>query len=146
VTTDANNNVLSVTATVDASLIATPGLAAVNTLNPHEGSTDNGLSNTLNFVVNPPANKLPTLNSMAPDAIGAGSTNVSVTLTGQDFLPTAGTCPGTNPPVSTQSQVNWNFNGTQTALTTFRQHQQYADSIGPARRASCRPGNRGSDR
>jgi len=119
VTTDANNNVLSVTATVDASLIATPGLAAVNTLNPHEGSTDNGLSNTLNFVVNPPANKLPTLNSMAPDAIGAGSTNVSVTLTGQDFLPTAGTCPGTNPPVSTQSQVNWNFNGTQTALTTF---------------------------
>lgn len=119
VTTDANNNVLTVTATVDASLIAAPGLAAVNTLNPHSGSTNNGLSNTINFIINPPPNKLPTLSSMTPGAIGAGSTNVSVTLTGQDFLPTAGTCPGTNPPVSTQSQVNWNFNGTQTALTTF---------------------------
>src|SRR5262249_46229601 len=53
VTTDVNNNVLTITATVDASLIATAGLAAVNTLNPHSGSTDNGLSNTINFVINP---------------------------------------------------------------------------------------------
>jgi Periplasmic component of the Tol biopolymer transport system len=119
VTLDANGNVQTITATVDASLIATPGVAAVNTLNPHSGSTDNGLSNTLNFVINPPPNKLPTLTSMTPDAIGAGSKNVSLTLTGQDFLPTAGTCPGTLPPISTQSEVNWNANGTQTALTTF---------------------------
>jgi trimeric autotransporter adhesin len=119
VTTDANNNVLTITATVDASLIASPGLAAINTLNPHSGSTDNGLSNTINFVVNPPPNKLPTLNTITPNAIGAGSTNVSVTLAGQDFLPTAGTCPGTTPPISTQSEVNWNANGTQTSLTTF---------------------------
>ena len=119
VTTDVNNNVVTITATVDTSLLTTPGLAAVNTLNPHSGSTDNGLSNTINFVINPPANKLPTLTSMTPDGIGAGSTNVSLTLTGQDFLPTPGTCPGTQPPISTQSQVNWNANGTQTALTTF---------------------------
>jgi len=119
VSLDANNNVLALTATVDASLITTPGLAAVNTLNPHSGTTDNGLSNTINFVINPPPNKLPTLNSTTPNAIGAGSTNISVTVAGQDFLPTAGTCPGTNPPVSTQSEVNWNANGTQTSLTNF---------------------------
>jgi len=119
VTLDANGNVQTIIATVDASLVATPGLAAVNTLNPHSGSTDNGLSNTINFVINPQPNKLPTLTSMTPDAIGAGSTNVSLTLAGQDFLPTAGTCPGTQPPISTQSEVNWNANGTQTSLTTF---------------------------
>src|SRR5215470_9576603 len=71
VSLDANNNVLAITATVDASLIAAPGLAHINTLNPHSGATDNGLSNTINFVVNPPPNKLPTLNSITPDAIGA---------------------------------------------------------------------------
>ncbi|HKF25017.1 MAG TPA: hypothetical protein VKB24_03535 [Candidatus Acidoferrum sp.] len=116
---DANNNVLGITATVDGSLITTPGLVRVNTLNPHSGSTDNGLSNTINFIVNPAPNKLPTLSSMTPDAIGAGSTHVSITLAGQDFLPTAGTCAGTTPPVSTQSEVNWNFNGSQTSLTNF---------------------------
>jgi len=116
---DANNNVISLSATVDASLIKTPGTAAVNTLNPHSGSTDNGLSNTINFIINPPPNKLPTLNSITPNAIGAGSTNISVTLAGQDFLPTPGTCSGTNPPISTQSEVNWNANGTQTSLTSF---------------------------
>jgi len=118
VTLDVNNNVLGITATVDASLLMTPGLAAVNTLNPHSGTTDNGLSNTINFVINPPPNKLPTLNTVTPNTIGAGSTNVSVTLAGQDFLPTAGTCPA-NPSISTQSEVNWNANGTQTSFTTF---------------------------
>ena len=119
VSLDANNNVLAITATVDASLITAPSLAHVNTLNPHSGSTDNGLSNTINFVVNPAANKLPTLNSITPNAIGAGSTNISVALAGQDFLPTAGTCPGTSPAVSTQSEVNWNADGSQTSLTNF---------------------------
>src|SRR5262245_31855074 len=51
VNVDANNNVISLTATVDASLIKAPGVAAVNTLNPHSGSTDNGLSNTINFII-----------------------------------------------------------------------------------------------
>src|SRR5262249_44232350 len=115
VTTDANNNVLTITAMVDASLIATPGLAAVNTLNPHSGSTDNGLSNTINFPTHPPPNKLTTLRTITPNAIGPGSTNIPVTLAGQDFLPTAGSCPGTNPPISTQSEVNWSANGTQTS-------------------------------
>jgi hypothetical protein len=119
VNVDASNSVISITATVDASLIQSPGVAAVNTLNPHSGSTDNGLSNTINFIINPTPNKLPTLNSITPNAIGAGSTNIAVTLAGQDFLPTAGTCPGTSPPVSTQSEVNWNANGTQTSLTNF---------------------------
>src|SRR5262249_19057382 len=96
VNVDASNSVISIPATVDASLIQSPGVAAVNTLNPHSGSTDNGLSNTINFIINPSANKLPTLNSITPNAIGAGSTNISVTLAGQDFLPTAGTCTGTN--------------------------------------------------
>jgi WD40-like Beta Propeller Repeat len=119
VVTDSNSNILYLTATVDQSLITKVGTAAVNTLNPHSGSTDNGLSNTINFVINPPPNPLPVLTSMTPTSIGAGSTNISLTLTGSSFLPTAGTCAGTTPPVSTQSQVNWNAGGTQTIFTTF---------------------------
>src|SRR5215472_14080127 len=69
---DASHNILYVTATVDASLLTKPGDVPVNTLNPHSGTTDNGLSNTINFIVNPPPNPLPVLNSMTPTSIGAG--------------------------------------------------------------------------
>src|SRR5882724_6689685 len=54
VTLDANGNVISVTATVDASLVAKPGTASINTLNPHSGSQDNGLSNAITLIINPP--------------------------------------------------------------------------------------------
>jgi hypothetical protein len=113
ITTDANNNVLTITATVDASLITTPGLAAINTLNPHSGSTDNGLSNTINFVINPPANKLPLLSSISPASAAPGSAApLTLTLNGP---PTGGTFIPTSDPTG-GSQVRWNADGTQSAL------------------------------
>jgi hypothetical protein len=116
---DASQHILYVTATVDASLLNKPGNVPVNTLNPHSGTTDNGLSNTLNFIVNPPPSPLPVLNSMTPTSIGAGSTNIPLTLSGSSFMPTAGTCPSTSPAISTQSEVDWIANGSQTSITSF---------------------------
>jgi len=115
--TDSNNNILYLTATVPAALLAKSGTAAVNTINPHSGSTDNGLSNTITFIINPPPNPLPVLTGINPTSIGQFSTKISLTVNGSSFLPTAGMCPGTQ--ISTQSEVDWNAGGTQTALTTF---------------------------
>jgi hypothetical protein len=108
VTTDVNNNVLTITATVDTSLISKPGLATVNTLNPHSGTTDNGLSNTINFVINPTPNPLPELDSITPSSTAPGSGALTLNLTGKQFLPTSDPSGG--------SQVRWNANGTQNTL------------------------------
>jgi hypothetical protein len=110
VTTDANNNVLTVTATVDKSLIAVSGTARVNTLNPHSGSTDNGLSNTIVFIINPQPNPLPVLSSISPSSAAPGSAALALTLSGSSFIPSSDPTGG--------SQVRWNANGTQTALAT----------------------------
>jgi hypothetical protein len=73
----------------------------------------NGLSNTLALVINPPPNPLPVLtsSSLMPSSATPGSPQIALTITGSSFIP---------PPDSTHpgSQVNWNANGTQTALTT----------------------------
>jgi hypothetical protein len=114
---DANNNVIRLTAVVPAALISTPGKADVNTLSPHSGSQNNGLSNTLAFIINPPANPLPVLSSISPTKIGAGSTNVSLTLTGSSFLSDTTVCQQLTPPVAEQSQVIWISGSTQTNLT-----------------------------
>ena len=58
---DANSNILWLTAAVPQSLITTAGVATLNTLSPHSGSMNNGLSNTLSFIINPPPNPLPLL-------------------------------------------------------------------------------------
>lgn len=110
VTTDANNNVLTLTATVDKSLIAGVGTARVNTLNPHSGTTDNGLSNTIVFIINPQPNPLPVLSSIAPSSAAPGSAALALTLSGSSFIPSSDPTGG--------SQVRWNANGTQTTLTT----------------------------
>jgi len=108
VTLDANNHVVTLTATVDASLISQPGFAKVNTLNPHSGSSDNGLSNTINFVINPAPNPLPELDSLTPNSAAPGSPALTLNLTGKQFLPTSDPSGG--------SQVRWNANGTQNTL------------------------------
>jgi hypothetical protein len=110
VTTDVNNNILTLTATVDKSLIATTGSARVNTLNPHSGSTDNGLSNTIVFIINPQPNPLPVLSSISPASAAPGSASLALTLTGSSFIPSSDPTGG--------SQVRWNASGTQTTLAT----------------------------
>jgi len=105
---DANSNILSLTAAVPASLVSKPGLASVNTLSPHSGSGNNGLSNPIAFVINPPPNPLPELDSISPTSAAPGSGALMLTLTGKSFIPTSDPTGG--------STVNWNANGTQTTL------------------------------
>src|SRR6266404_5090752 len=109
-TLDANSNVINLKAVVPAALIANPGTANVNTISPHSGSQNNGLSNTLAFIINPPPNPLPVLTSISPAAATPGSATLTLTITGTMFIPSSDPTGG--------STVNWNANGTQSALAT----------------------------
>ena len=99
VATDSNGNVTGITATISASLVATPGTAFVNTFQPHSGAGTNGLSNPLAFIINPPANPLPVVSSISPSCAVAGSASFTLSITGTNFLPTSDPSGG--------SQVRW---------------------------------------
>jgi hypothetical protein len=91
-TTVVNGGVATVV--VPAAMLKTPGKAFVNTLNPHSGSQNNGLSNTIAFTVYGPPNPAPTVSSISPTtaaACGTSCSNASVKLTiqGSNFLPTS---------------------------------------------------------
>jgi hypothetical protein len=101
-------NAGSVTATVAAALIAKPGTASVNTLNPFSGTGNNGLSNTLTFIINPPGNPVPAVTSISPNTAAAGSPSFTLTVNGSSFLPTSDPSGG--------SQVRWNLGPTQSTL------------------------------
>ncbi len=92
-TLDANSNVINLKAVVPKALIANPGKADINTLSPHSGSQNNGLSNTLAFIINPPPNPLPLVSSIAPGSAAPGSSGVTLTIsgpsTGGTFIPTS---------------------------------------------------------
>jgi WD40 repeat protein len=116
VSTDSAGNVLSVTATVAAALLAKPGVATVNTLNPASGAGNNGLSNPIAFVINPPPNPIPVMTSISttPANLTQCTTNCAsptfqISISGSNFLPL------TDP--SGGSQVKWSFGGTQTTMT-----------------------------
>jgi len=98
----------TVTATVAGALIAKPGTASVNTLNPFSGTGNNGLSNTLTFIINPPGNPVPALTSISPNTAAAGSASFALTVSGSNFLPASDPSGG--------SQVRWNLGPTQTTL------------------------------
>lgn len=106
--TDTAGNVLYMTATVPAALTATPGTAFVNTLNPHSGSQDNGLSNTLSFIINPPPNPVPVVSSISPASAVPGSASLTLTISGSSFLPASDPSGG--------SVVHWNHGATQNTL------------------------------
>ena len=110
VQTDANGNVTGITATVPPSLVAKPGTAFVNTLQPHSGAGTNGLSNPLAFIINPPGNPLPSVSSLSPSCVVAGAATFSLSVTGSNLLPTSDPSGG--------SQVLWNAGGTQTTLAS----------------------------
>src|ERR1700722_10435013 len=109
-TLDANSNIINLKAIVPAALIANPGKADINTLSPHSGSQNNGLSNSLAFIINPPPNPLPVLSSISPASASPGSMAVTLTISGTSFIPSSDPTGG--------STVNWNANGTQTPLAT----------------------------
>lgn len=118
VTTDpSSGGVTGVTAVVPAAFTAKPGTYFVQTVNPNysRGTGYSGLSNSVAFVVNPPANPAPTISSISPaSAPACGSScatdSVALTITGTNFLPTSST--------TGVSQVNWNMGTTQVAFTT----------------------------
>lgn len=106
-------DVLWLTAVVPASLIAKAGTATIITQNPFSGTGNNGLSNPLTFVINPPANPVPTILQLSPNNLpacgaGCGSGTFTMTITGTNFLAAAGATPS--------SLVQWN-DVAQTTLT-----------------------------
>jgi hypothetical protein len=107
--TDSGGNVIGITATVPASLVAKAGTAFVNTLSPHSGAGTNGLSNPIAFIINPPGNPVPTVSSLSPTCAVAGSAAFSLTVTGTNFVMNS------NP--TQASQVLWSAGGTQTTLS-----------------------------
>src|SRR4029077_20205534 len=109
VKTDSAGNILGISATVSAALIAKPGTAFVNTLSPHSGAGTNGLSNTLPFIIAPPGNPVPSVSSMSPTCAVAGSSAVTLTVMGSNFLPASDPSGG--------SQVQWTSPVTATQST-----------------------------
>ena len=105
ITLDTSNNVTLLTATISASLIVKPGTATVNTINPNSnyGTGSNGLSNPINFIINNPPNPVPTVTSVSPTCVVAGSP-LAITVTGTNFL----NVPASSDPTNTQfSTLNW---------------------------------------
>jgi hypothetical protein len=100
--------VISVTAVVPAALIAKAGTHFVQTVQPHSGSGSNGLSNPVAFEVFPPPNPVPTVTSISPNTVAAGSADLPLTIIGTNFL--------ANADATQASQVHWNTT-TQTNLT-----------------------------
>jgi trimeric autotransporter adhesin len=114
VAVDANNNVLSVTAVVPKALLASPGRAFVNTLNPASGSQNNGLSNSVAFIINVPPNPAPSLTSISPAMASPGSGDVSLTVSGAGFVQNT----ATNGAPLNGSVVQWNTGTSITQLST----------------------------
>src|SRR6202790_3090831 len=114
VTLDATKTVVvSVTAVVPAALVAKPGTATVITQNPFSGAGNNGLSNPVTFIINPPPNPVPTLTSIAPATIAACGTscaNLTLDLQGTNFI--------TSSDPTQVSQVRWTAGATVTTLVT----------------------------
>jgi hypothetical protein len=105
--------VVSVSATVPAALVAKAGTATVITQNPFSGAGNNGLSNPVTFIINPPPNPVPTLTAIAPATIAAcGSTcpDITLDLQGSNFL--------TSSDPTQVSVVHWTAGATQTTLAT----------------------------
>ena len=106
-----------VTATVPASLIAAPGTAVVNTINPtsNYGTGTNGLSNTIMFIINNPPNPVPTVTSVSPACAAVGSA-LAITVTGTNFM----NAPASSDPSNTQfSTLNWTLGSSQLRLTPY---------------------------
>ena len=117
ITLDANNNVTALTATITAALFSKPGTATINTINPNSnyGTGTNGLSNTITFIIDNPANPVPTVTSVSPACVIAGS-SPTLTITGTNFLNTA---PPTGTAPTQFSTLNWTSGGSQLQLTPY---------------------------
>jgi len=126
VTLDVNKNVTNVTAKVPAAMTATPGRHFVNTINPATSKQDNGLSNTIAFIVTVPANPVPVVTSISPTIAAPGSGDVTLTVSGSSFVKNS----ATNCAAPDGSVVEWNNGTSQTCLaTTFSSASQLTATV-----------------
>ncbi|MEO8541585.1 MAG: hypothetical protein ABI577_17720 [bacterium] len=73
----------SLTATVPAANVASVGTANVTVTNPGPGGGTSGL---LTFAITAAPNPVPTVTSLAPNSVGAGAAQFSMTVTGTNFV------------------------------------------------------------
>ncbi len=92
------------TATIPAADLISVGAVPVTVANPAPGG---GVSAALNFTINAPPNPLPTLTSMSPVSVTAGSADITLTVTGTNFV--------------NGSIVRWNGNDRQTTFVSATQ-------------------------
>ncbi len=111
VSTDSSGNVLGnvVTAVVPAALIATPGIASVNTVSPAYGAGQNGLSNIVTFIINNPPNPVPSVSSVSPVCAVVGNA-LPITVTGTNFL-------NSSTDKTQVSTMNWTLGSSQFQFT-----------------------------
>ena len=81
----------SLTAQVPASDLTAQGTASVTVVNPAPGGGNSGAQI---FTINAPANPVPTVSSISPTSVNAGSPALTLTVTGTNFI--------------SGSQVQWN--------------------------------------
>src|SRR5262249_28666005 len=113
-TTYDNSGQLS--AQITAADVATAGSASVTVVNPAPGG---GTSNTLSFTISSQPNPVPTLTSLSPNSIPAGSAAFILTVNGTDFAPGA--------------VVNWNGSP---RVTTFVSGTEGHAQVPPAHGAT----------
>jgi hypothetical protein len=108
---DSAGDVVQVSATIPATLVATAGKASILTHNPFSGAGNNGLSNPLNFIISPTVqpNPIPLLQSLNPTSITAGSAAFTLTLTGANFV--------TNSDPTQAAAVFWNSTSSPLPIT-----------------------------
>jgi hypothetical protein len=75
------------TISILAADVATAGTAAVTVTNPTPGG---GTSNTVNLTITAPNNPVPTITSLSPTSVVAGSAAFTLTVNGTNFLATSG--------------------------------------------------------
>src|SRR5260370_39445412 len=74
-----------VTATVPESYITQPGVATIVTVNPAHGTGQNGLSNTVTFIIDNPPNPVPAVSAVSPTCAAIGK-DLPLTVTRKNFL------------------------------------------------------------
>ncbi len=98
-----------VTAVVPAALLAKPGTATVLTKNPASGAGQNGLSNTVTFIIDNPSNPVPSVSAVSPTCAAPG-VDLPLVVTGTNFLSASGGS-------SQVSTLIWTFGGSQFQFT-----------------------------
>lgn len=98
-----------VTAVVPAAMVAKPGVATILTVNPASGAGNNGLSNTITFIINNQPNQVPAVSSISAACAVVGSA-LPLAVTGTNFMDgSAGS--------SQVSTLNWTLGSSQFQFT-----------------------------